>query len=846
MEIAGANVVITGGSQGIGEAIADAFAAAGAHVLVVARSEDKLRAVADRVGGDLLVADLTDPTDVDGLVDRCVERLGRIDVWVNNAGLETTDALVNIDVDHLRTVARLNFEAPVVLTRNVTRHMLGNGRGRIVQMSSVAGALPFPGVSTYAGTKAGLTHFTESLRREMAGTGVDFVVVSPGPVDTDMWDRLEDEAYPAPALRRFRQMFFLPKITREQVADVTVAAVARDKPFARIPARFNTYHWFNNAPRRMLTAALVGVDLTPTLDPGPDTEMAPFEGVWPTDNPVSRRWPLYTRGNVGEVFPEVVLPLTWDTYGQAAENGWRKAFESMGLLIPGDMAPDEAMTILSVFGGYCYINASYVRMLGVRAPGGTVEVIDQQFFGESDAPAYAPRKGDKNARSSMKLGATVFRALGTKELPELEEDKTTVRAYVAAHPGSDADDAALLGHLKAMVPLFEQLFQRHVENTFSVALVLGALTDLCAKVGRDDALVSLLGGIGDVESSAPSDGMWKLARMANDEPAVAAAFDEGIEGLLERLRGIDTAAEWVGEFDAFLAEFGSRGPNEWDIGSDPWDLRPERALAVIGRIRTAPSDHDPQQQAVRLAAERERAVTEVRSALNPIDRKMFDKALAATTVWSQGRERSKTTIIRAIHSARLAQAELARRIAERGGPAQRRDTCLVGIEEFERMLEEPNCYDDLISDRARIYDDLAARVPPFIVDGEVPPVDTWALRSDTAEQLEAGSTLHGIAGCPGVARGRARVVLDAADPGALEPGEILIAPITDPSWTPLFLAASGVVVDVGATMSHAVIVSRELGIPCVVSAVGATERIPDGAMVELDGNTGRVTVVETP
>ena len=131
-------------------------------------------------------------------------------------------------------------------------------------------------------------------------------------------------------------------------------------------------------------------------------------------------------------------------------------------------------------------------------------------------------------------------------------------------------------------------------------------------------------------------------------------------------------------------------------------------------------------------------------------------------------------------------------------------------------------------------------------NGEVPPVDTWSLRSDTADALEAGTTLQGIAGCPGVARGRARVVLDAGDPGALEPGEILIAPITDPSWTPLFLAASGVVVDVGATMSHAVIVSRELGIPCVVSAVGATERIPDGALIELDGNTGEVTVVELP
>ena len=87
-------------------------------------------------------------------------------------------------------------------------------------------------------------------------------------------------------------------------------------------------------------------------------------------------------------------------------------------------------------------------------------------------------------------------------------------------------------------------------------------------------------------------------------------------------------------------------------------------------------------------------------------------------------------------------------------------------------------------------------------------------------------------------------MLDSHDPTALEPGDVLVAPITDPSWTPLFVPAGGVVVDVGAALSHAIIVSRELGIPCVVSATDATRRIPDGALVRVDGNTGMVTVLE--
>ncbi len=86
-------------------------------------------------------------------------------------------------------------------------------------------------------------------------------------------------------------------------------------------------------------------------------------------------------------------------------------------------------------------------------------------------------------------------------------------------------------------------------------------------------------------------------------------------------------------------------------------------------------------------------------------------------------------------------------------------------------------------------------------------------------------------------------MLDPSDPEGLEPGDILIAPITDPSWTPLFLSAAGVVVDTGGTVSHAVIVSRELGIPCAVSVTGASESIPDGATVTVDGAAGTVTVV---
>ena len=127
----------------------------------------------------------------------------------------------------------------------------------------------------------------------------------------------------------------------------------------------------------------------------------------------------------------------------------------------------------------------------------------------------------------------------------------------------------------------------------------------------------------------------------------------------------------------------------------------------------------------------------------------------------------------------------------------------------------------------------------------MPPIPAWRRRGESdAVPAVVGESFHGVAGSPGRFTGRARIVTDPTEPGDLGPGDVLVAPLTDPAWTPLFMAVGGVVVDVGGQISHAIIVSRELGLPCVVSATGATERIPDGALVEVDADAGTVTVLE--
>ena len=115
-----------------------------------------------------------------------------------------------------------------------------------------------------------------------------------------------------------------------------------------------------------------------------------------TDSDLSERFTLYTRANVGEVFPDPVTPLTSSTGLFQAELGWRDAWERMGAFTHDEFPPDQ-FSQLGVVGGYCYLNASLIRLFGVRAPGLSWEDMDEQFFGAMPGvPPYEEQSGDKN------------------------------------------------------------------------------------------------------------------------------------------------------------------------------------------------------------------------------------------------------------------------------------------------------------------------------------------------------------------------------------------------------------------------------------------------------------------
>ncbi len=265
MELDGAHVFITGASRGIGAAMASRFAAAGARVSVAARSVDALEKVAAEIGGRAFEADLTDDAVTEALVERVEAEAGPIDVLVNNAGLETTAWLVDVDPSTIRQVTRLNLEAPMVLTRQVLPGMVERGRGHVVFTSSVAGAASFPGLAAYCGTKAGLTNFAATVRAELRDHPIGITVVAPGPVDTQMWDNLEDAREFEPMLGRLRQLQLIPKTSPDKLAKRTVKAVAKDRRHVRTPRRLTSTFMLNEAPRRIIEGVLSGVPIGPPV-----------------------------------------------------------------------------------------------------------------------------------------------------------------------------------------------------------------------------------------------------------------------------------------------------------------------------------------------------------------------------------------------------------------------------------------------------------------------------------------------------------------------------------------------------------------------------------------------------
>ena len=260
MDVGGKRVLITGASRGIGAALAGAFAGAGATVALAARSEEPLRKLAAELGGSAHPTDLLDPAQAATLVQRVEDEAGPVDVLVNNAGIGSVGALWDQSSEEIERTVRLNLAVPLDLCRQAIPRMLRRGGGHLVNVASLAAVAAVPGMTHYAGTKAGLAHASSALRYELRGLPMGVTTVLVGGVPTDM---LRDgEAGYAPFHKgfvRLRRTQLVPDTPVDALVDAIVRGVQKDRRTVWLPRRAAPFVALVEAPRRFVELVLTGV-----------------------------------------------------------------------------------------------------------------------------------------------------------------------------------------------------------------------------------------------------------------------------------------------------------------------------------------------------------------------------------------------------------------------------------------------------------------------------------------------------------------------------------------------------------------------------------------------------------
>lgn len=240
-------VLITGCSSGIGRATALAFAEEGWTVYATARDPDDIEPLAD-AGCETAALDVTDEADIDRVVNRILDEEGVISCLVNNAGYGQFGPVEDVPMEKVEQQYEVNVYGPHRLIKAVLPHMRREEDGTIINLSSVAGRVSFPGGGVYCGSKFAIEGMSDALRAEVEPFDIDVVVIEPGPVQTSFSDRAEDEVNNgmerSDAYEDFYTMFDDTQaiggdgpgsVTPERVAEDVVNAASSTKPPARVP-----------------------------------------------------------------------------------------------------------------------------------------------------------------------------------------------------------------------------------------------------------------------------------------------------------------------------------------------------------------------------------------------------------------------------------------------------------------------------------------------------------------------------------------------------------------------------------------------------------------------------------
>jgi pyruvate,water dikinase len=573
---------------------------------------------------------------------------------------------------------------------------------------------------------------------------------------------------------------------------------------------------------------------------------------WIIDRTPTTRFPFYTRGNAADVLADPVSPLGWTfCWESGIVLGCRDGFVTFGVFDADDYGtPPETF---GCFGGYFYNSLMQARLMGVRMPGASPEAIDAAYFDDRpDVPPYVPEPWHDSPRHAEKLAETQAYIMSAVTHQPVEDQHAIALEIRRNRPDlSKLSNEELVARARTMQPHLVAMFEQHAWASLGASFGPGGILAIAEGLGRADDGVRMIGAVGNVDSANIATQLWDLSRMVRADAFLTQLFDDSFaSGTIDSVTAGSMLVKIAGSkfssaLQTFMIDHGGRAPNEWDPAAFSYESRPALAFIQIDRLRRQDDSADPHKAHQRNSAERERLYHEFMELLSgdPETSGAFAASYASSGVWQATRERCKSNNIAAIHEVRVCFDEIGRRMVAAGHLGSTEQVYMLLESELGQYLSDPASFKAVLAERFVDHQALALLDPPYIIGMDVPPLSQWPRRDKAStETVKVGDVLKGVACSAGEYTGTARIILDPFDPSGLDAGDILVTLNTDPSWTPLFLASGAVVVNLGAVGSHASIVSRELGIPCVASVADATKKIPDGANITVNGSTGTITI----
>ncbi|MCW1915471.1 PEP-utilizing enzyme [Luteolibacter sp. GHJ8] len=566
---------------------------------------------------------------------------------------------------------------------------------------------------------------------------------------------------------------------------------------------------------------------------------------------------VWDNSNIAESYGGVTTPLTFSFARRIYESVYREFCRLMS--VPADRierADDVFPQMLGLIRGRTYYNlASWYRVLALL-PGfqlnrsfmeqmmGVKEPLPEPLVQKIIAESTVSRSADMRALVGTCIGL-IRQLLGLRKQVAAFQVRLDTALAPTPIPLSEMSGEDLVAHYRELERKLLKRWDAPLVNDFFAMIYYGVLRSLCTKwAGDTDGTLQndLLAHTGGIVSAEPPRRIIRMARLAMEVSGLPAMLADPKLTAKEKLAAVKRHGSLGAEFELYLADFGDRCLEELKLESPTVKDDASTLLSSIGALALRGNLPDEEQQQLPAPAP---------------SLKGFFQQLIFTHVLKQTRER-----VRCRENLRFERTRLfgrVRSVLRELGKRLHADDRLESPEDvFYLELGEVLSAWEATGTTARLADLAALRRAEF--DGyrqEEAPPDRFETHGpvhrytafESTRQEETGpadaSGIKGIGACPGKVTGRVRVVMDPRN-ARLEPGEILVAQQTDPGWVVLFPAASGLLVERGSLLSHSAIVSRELRLPCIVSLSRITTILETGDLVEMDGKTGEVRILEAP